>query len=149
MSTHSQIESDLVSALKSHDELKASVLRMIKNALKNKEIEKRKELTKEEVGAVLNKEIKQRKDSIEQFKKGRRDDLAQKEEKEIQIIFQYLPKQLNETELNQYIQEAISTTGAESPADFGKVMGVLMPQLKGKADGQKVANLVKSKLSAK
>ncbi|OGD67808.1 aspartyl-tRNA amidotransferase [Candidatus Berkelbacteria bacterium RIFCSPHIGHO2_12_FULL_36_9] len=146
MNLKEKIDSDLVDAIKNKDELKSSVLRMVKASIKNKEIALGKEL--DDLGGmeIIAKEIKQRKDSIEQFKVGNRSDLAEKEEKEITIISGYLPKQLSEEEVRKIIVEAIFKTNASSTQDMGKVMGMVMPQLKGKADGTLVSKIVKEKL---
>ena len=146
MNLKEKIDSDLVDAIKNKDELKSSVLRMVKASIKNKEIALGKEL--DDLGGmeIIAKEIKQRKDSIEQFKVGNRSDLAEKEEKEITIISGYLPKQLSEEGVRKIIVEAIFKTNASSTQDMGKVMGMVMPQLKGKADGTLVSKIVKEKL---
>ncbi len=141
-----QIDQDFKKALKQKNQEILSVLRMIKSAVKNKEIEKKNELKDEEVVEVLQKEIKQRKESISDFEKGDRGDLAEKEKKEMDILLRYMPKQLSEDEIKKEAQKAIKEVGAENPADFGKVMGSLMPQLKGKADGAEVAKIVKEEL---
>ena len=122
--------------------------RMMKTAIKNKEIEKMKPLDDGEAVAVLNTLVKQRKDSIDQFRKGGREELAQKEESEIKIIEEYLPAAASEDDIRKAIEEAIQETGASSTKDMGKVMKATLGRLAGKsADGSRVSQLVKEKLS--
>lgn len=147
MSLQIQIETDFKDALKNRETLKVSVLRMLKSALKNNEIALKKELTDQEVGEIVTKEVKQRKDSTEQFKIGNRKELAEKEEAEIKVLVKYLPKQLSDQELAKIIDSAISKSKASNPADMGKVMGQIMPQVKGKADGSLVSKIVRDKLN--
>lgn len=152
MNLQEQINKDFIDAMKAKETQKLSVLRMLKSALKNKEIALRqvqgenKKLSDEQVGEAVTKEVKQRKDSISEFEKGGRIDLAKKEKDEIKFLEKYLPKQLSGKEVTKIINEAISKTGASSPSDMGKVMGAIMPKLKGKADGSQVSKLVKEKL---
>ena len=162
MNLKQQIDQDLISALKSKDELKSSVLRMVKSSIKNKEIALRQapskilgtsqggtpnELDDPTIIDVLSKEIKQRKDSIEQYQSGNRPELAEKEKKEIDIILEYLPEQMSEDKITKIIKDAITKSGASNMADMGKVMGIIMPEFKGKADGTLVSKIVKEKLS--
>ncbi len=149
MAIFNQIEEDYLTAFKAHDELKIATLRMLKSAIHNGEIQKKDKLTDPEIYSILNKEIKQRKDSIEQFKKGNRNELAQKEEDEIKILSSYLPDQLSDEEVEKIVNETISSTGAHSMSDFGLVMKEVMPKLKGKAEGEKVSQKVKTKLQGK
>ena len=143
MSIKEKLKADLVTAMKARAELKVSTLRLITSAIKNKEIDERKELDDEGVLAVLNTAAKQRRDSIEQFEKGGRQDLADKEKAELVIIQEYLPQQLSKEEVAAFIKEAIAETGAAGAKDMGKVMKALMPKVKGKADGKLVNELVK------
>ena len=134
--------------MRSKDALRLSVLRMMKSAVKNKEVEKMKALDEAEVIAVLNSLVKQRKDSVEQFQKGGRQELADKEEAEIKIIEEYLPAAATEDEVQRAIHEAMQETGATSIKDMGKVMKATMARLAGKtADGARVSQLVKEKLA--
>jgi len=142
-----KIKEDLKSALKGKDELKASVLRMLIADIKNLSIEKKEDLSEDEVQAAVKSAVKKRKDSIESYKSGGRDELAQKEEDEIKILEEYLPEQMGEDEVAQIVEEVISGMGEVSHADFGKVMGVAMGKLKGQADGNVVSKVVKEKLS--
>jgi uncharacterized protein YqeY len=130
----------LKEALKSRDDLKVSVIRMIKASLKYKEIEKMSSLTDAEILSVLSTLAKQRRESIEQFSAAGRTDLADKETKELEIIRSYLPNQLSLSELDDIIRSAISESGATTLNDLGKVRKVLMPKVKGVADG-KIVNL--------
>ena len=143
MSIKEKLRADLVAAMKARAELKVSTLRLITSAIKNKEIDERKELDDDGVLAVLNTAAKQRRDSIEQYEKGGRQDLADKEKAELVIIQEYLPQQLSKDEVTAFIKEAIAETGAAGAKDMGKVMKALMPKVKGKADGKLVNELVK------
>jgi uncharacterized protein YqeY len=148
MTLQEQIQSDLAEAMKSKDPLRLSVLRMMKTAVKNKEIEKMKPLEAAEVLSVLNTLVKQRKDSVEQFRKGGREELAQKEEAEIRIIEGYLPAAASDDDIRTAIEAAIEETGAASMKDMGRVMKATMTRLSGKtADGSRISQLVKEKLS--
>ena len=148
MTLQEKIQSHITDAMRSKDELRLSCLRMMKSAVKNKEIEKMKPLEEVEVLAVLNTLVKQRKDSVEQFRKGGREELAQKEEAEIKIIEQYLPASASEEEITRAIAEAIQETGASTMKDMGKVMQAVKVRLAGKTvDGGRVSQLVKEKLS--
>ena len=137
----------LKEALKSRDDLKVSVIRMVKASLKNKEIEKMSSLTDDEILSVLSTLAKQRRESIDLFSAAGRTDLADKETKELEIIQSYLPKQLSPEELNNIIRSAISESGASSLNDLGAVMKVLMPRVKGVADGKLVNQRVKELLT--
>jgi len=122
-------------ALKSGDSLKVSVIRLLRSHMKNREIDQRTELSEEDVVVIIAAAVKQRRDSIEQFSKGGREDLAQKETKEMEILQQYLPQPLSREELEILIRGAIQEAGATGPNDMGKVMKVVMPKVKGRADG--------------
>jgi uncharacterized protein YqeY len=148
MTLQEKIQSHLADAMKSKDQLRLSVLRMMKTAVTNKQIEKMKTLDEPEAIAVLNTLVKQRKDSAEQFRSGGREEMAQKEEAEIKIIEEYLPAGASEDEIRQAIEAAIQETAASSMKDMGKVMKATMAHLAGKtADGSRVSQLVKEKLS--
>src|ERR1041385_5476206 len=148
MSLQEKIQSDIAAAMRQKDSLRLNVLRMMKSAVKNKEIEKMKALEEPEVLAVLNTLVKQRKDSIEQFRKGGREELAQKEESEIGIIEEYLPAAASESDIRTAIENAIQETGATSMKDMGKVMAAAKTRLTGKTiDGARVSQLVKERLS--
>ena len=149
MSIQEKIQSQMTDAMRNKDQLRLSVLRMMKTAVKNKEIDKMKPLDENEVVAVLNTLVKQRKDSVEQFRKGAREELAQKEEAEIKIIEEYLPAAASEDDIRKAIDEAVQETGAASMKDMGKVMKAALARLAGKsADGSRVSQMVKEKLSS-
>jgi uncharacterized protein len=148
MSLQDRIQSDIADAMRSKEALKLGVLRMMKTAVKNKEIEKMKPLDEAEVVAVLNSLLKQRRDSVEQFRGGGREELAQKEEAEILILQQYLPAAAADHDIRRAIDEAVQETGASSMKDMGKVMKAALVKLAGKtADGSKVSQMVKEKLA--
>lgn len=145
---YQQIQEDLKAAMKARAEVEVSTLRMLWAAVNEKAFELRKSepLTDEEVAAVIQKEIKQRRDSIEAYRAGSRPELVQKEETELKILSKYLPQQMAADQLEKIVNEAVEKTTAAGPADFGKVMGVVMAQVKGQADGNEVARLVKERL---
>jgi uncharacterized protein YqeY len=145
-----RIQQDLTSAMKSKDELRLSTLRMVKTALKNRQVEKIAALDDAEAVQVLSTLIKQRRDSIEQFTRGGRTDLAEKEQKEIAIIEEYLPARVSEAEVDEAVAAAIAETGAKSPKEMGAVMKNVMARLKGKlVDGKMVNERVRERLSGK
>ncbi len=143
MSLQQRLDEDLKTSIKVSDSLKTSVLRMLKAAIKNKEIEKRKELSDEEIISVISTLVKQRRESIEIFSKGGREDLALKESQELEILQTYLPKQLSPEDLDSIIIEAITESSAEGVKDIGKVMRLIMPRVKGVADGKLVNQRVR------
>jgi len=146
MSLLQKLDDDLKVALKASDSLKVSVLRMAKAALKNRQIDKRGELSEEDIVSVISTLSKQRRESIEQFSKGSREDLAEKERQELTILQSYLPKQLTTEELDTIIIEAIKESSAEGVKDMGKVMRLVMPRVKGAADGKLVNQRVRDLL---
>lgn len=146
MSLSEKLSSDLNSALKTSDKTKVSILRMVKAAVKNREIDKGGRLTDDEVITILNSFVKKGKESIEHFTRGGREELAAKEKQELEVIQSYLPEQLSEDEIAILIRDAISETEAEGPKDFGNVMKAVMAKSKGKADGKLVSGLVKKVL---
>jgi hypothetical protein len=148
MGLKEKIESEMISAAKAKDKLRLSAIRMIKTALHNKEIDMRRQMEDAEIVQVLSSLAKQRADSIEQFKKGGRQDLVDKEETELRIIKEFLPEEMSEQELEAEIESAIRELGATGVKDMGKVMKALMPKITGKADGKVVSEKVKLKLSA-
>lgn len=138
---------DMKEAMKSKNKQKLSVIRMARAAIKNVEIDKRKDLEDNEVIEVLAKEVKQRRDSIKEYEKAGKEDIVVDLNKEIEILSDYLPEQLTEDELEVLVNESIEELGASSMADMGKVMGTIMPRVKGRADGNIVNTLVRQKLS--
>lgn len=143
-----KIREDLQKALKNKETEIVSVLRLLLAAITNKEIElnKRGQLTDEEILAVISKQAKQRHESIEAYQKGARSDLADKEKRELAILNKYLPQKLSPSELKKIIKEIIKETGAASSQDLGKVMGKVMGKTKGRAEGKMVAEMVKKEL---
>jgi uncharacterized protein YqeY len=148
MSLSERITNDLQKALRQSDKRTLSVLRMAKAALINREKEEGKELSEHDVIEVLSTLAKQRRESIEQFSHGGREDLAEKERQELDIVLQYLPEQLSTQELDTVIAEAIHETSADGLKDLGKVMKILMPRIKGVADGKIVNQRVKDLLAS-
>lgn len=148
MSLKEQIQNDLTEAMKAKDETKTSTLRMLKAEIMKYEVSGAdKEATDEVVTSIIQKQVKQRKDSEEQFRNGGREEMADKEAKEAEILQTYLPEQMSEDEIRAIIEEGIASTGASGKGDMGKVMGAIMPKLKGKADGKLVNQIVMEKLS--
>jgi uncharacterized protein YqeY len=145
------LQEQLKQSMLAKDELKTSVLRMLLSAINYYEIQKGVagyEATKEDILGVIQNQAKQRRDSIEQFKNAGRKELADKEQKELELLSAYLPEQMSEEEVKKLVDEAISETKATNIQDMGTVMGVLMPKVKGKADGNLVSSLVKQKLTS-
>ena len=147
MSLRERIQSDLTAAMRSGDSLRRDVLRMAESAIYNTEKAKRQPIAEDEVTAVLSREVKTRRESVEAFRKGGREELATKEEAEIAILQAYLPEQLGDEELQRLVDEAVEATGAASPRDKGKVMGRLAPATRGRADGRRVSELVAATLA--
>ncbi len=148
MAFKEKLNQQTVLAAKAKDKIRLSTLRMIKNGLHNREIDLKRDLSETEFLQLLSGMVKQRRDSIEQFKKGGRTDLVEKELAELQVVEEFLPAQLSEADLDAAISEAIAEAGATSSRDMGKVMKVLMPKLTGRADGKAVGEKVKVRLSA-
>lgn len=146
MSLKEQLTSDMKEAMKAHDKDRLAVIRMVRGAIRQQEIDGKKELNDDDVIAVISKEVKMRKDSIDEFSKGGRDDLVAKTQAEIEVLMPYLPQQLSEAEVKALVEEAVASTKAATPKDMGKVMGVLMPKVKGRADGKMVNTIVRSML---
>ena len=142
-----QLSEDIKAAMRAKEGDKLSTLRLISAAIKQKEVDERIELTDAQVIAVIEKMIKQRKDSITQFKAGGRADLVAKEEAELAILSAYLPAQMSQAEVAAAVDAAVAACGAAGPQDMGKVMGILKPQLAGKADMGAVSQLIKAKLT--
>jgi len=157
-----KIKEDLKKAMQEKDGLKLSVLRMVSSAVFNKEKDNRaklskageeeskldemSELTEEEVIMVVSSEVKKRKDSIEQYEKGGRSDLAENEKKELEILMDYMPEQINEDEIRKIVKEKIEELGISGSQETGKLMGAIMPQVKGKTDGNIVGKIVQEEL---
>jgi uncharacterized protein len=143
MSLKSQIQEDLTNSMKAQDALKTSALRMLKAEIMKFEVSgAKKEATDEAVITIIQKQVKQRKDSEEQFRAGDRQEMADKEAAEEKILSAYLPEQMSEEEVREIVKATIQEVGASSKADMGKVMGAVMPKVKGKADGKIINKLV-------
>lgn len=151
MGLRERLDADLKAAMKEKDELKLSVVRMLKSAVKYREVEGEKAITLDEAGIlqVVATEIKRRRDSVEQYRAGKREDLARKEEAEIAILQGYLPAQLSEAELRAKVDEVVARVGATGPKDMGAVMKALLPEVQGRAEGKAVSDLVKQRLAGK
>ena len=143
-----RIESDMKDAMRAKDKERLGTIRLILAAIKQREVDERITLTDTDILAVLDKMVKQRRDSISQFQQAGRQELADKEAAEIAVIQQYLPTALSESEVETLIAEAIASSGATSPQDIGKIMALLKPRLQGRADMGLVSRKVKEKLSA-
>ncbi len=146
MSLRNDIAKDVTAALKAGDKPRLSTLRLLLSAVKYKEVDLRRELTDEETHQVVSTLIRQRQDSVEQFTKGNRIDLAEKEGAEIEVLKGYMPPQLSEDELRAIVKKAALETGASGAKDMGKLMKAVMPHVKGKADGKAVSDMVREVL---
>ena len=147
MTFKKKMDQEMILSAKAKDKIRLSALRMLKSGLHNREIDLKRELNEAEFLQLLSAMVKQRRDSIEQFEKGGRTDLVEKEEMELKVIQEFMPAPMSETELDAMIAEAIRETGAASVRDMGKVMATLMSKVTGKADGKKVGEKVKARLS--
>ena len=147
MSLKTQLSDDMKAAMKAGDKERLAVIRLVNAAIKQKEVDERIELDDAQVIAVLDKMVKQRRDSVSQFDAAGRDDLAGIERNEIAVIEHYLPARMSEAEIENVIDAAMHETGATGPGDMGKLMGVLKPRLAGKADMGDVSAIVKRRLS--
>jgi len=144
-----RIQTDIKAAMRSGEALRRDTLRMAESAIYNAEKRDSRTYSDDEVASVLAREVKTRRESVEAFRKGGREDLASKEEAEIGILAGFLPEQLSEAEIGQLVGEAIAATGAAAPRDMGKVMGWLAPKTKGRADGRVVSQAVTKALAAR
>jgi uncharacterized protein YqeY len=147
MSLKARVTEDMKTAMRAKDAQRLSAIRLLLAAIKQREVDERKDMSDADVMSVIEKMIKQRRDSIEQFQKGGRQDLVDVEQFELAVLQAYMPKALSEGEVVDAVAAAIQSTGAKGTADMGKVMAVLKPQLAGRADMGKVSALVKAKLS--
>ena len=150
MSLKEQLTEDMKTAMKAKAEGKQrlAVIRMVRSAIRQAEIDGKTELDDAGVVTIISKEVKSRRDSIEEFKKGGREDLVAQNEAEIAVLMPYLPQQLSEDEVRALVKTAVKQTGASSQKDMGKVMGALMPKVKGRADGKLVNTIVRAMLNA-
>lgn len=142
----SKIQEDLKEAQLARDEIKVSTLRMLLSEIHNLEIQKG-ELQEEDITSVISREVKKRKEASEAFRNGGREEQAQKEEEELKVLQSYLPEQLSDDQLQKIVEEAITEVGASQLSDMGKVIGIVMSKVAGRADGSKVSSLVKDKLN--
>ena len=147
MGLQERLFEDMKSAMKSGDKVTLETLRMLRSQIKNTSISKGEDLSESDVIGVLSKEAKRRKESIDLYTEGNRQDLVQQETKELEIITSYLPELMSEAELLEIVDRTIKETGAESLKDMGKVMGAVMPRIKGRADGKAVQEIVRGRLS--
>lgn len=142
-----QLKEDVKKAIKSRDQLKLDTLRMVVSAIKNKEIEKKGSLDDASVSSIISTQVKQRREAAELYRKGQRNDLAEKEEQEIVFLKEYLPEEISEDELDTVINAVIEEEKASSAAHMGKVMKVVMSRVAGRTDGKIVSSLVRAKLT--
>ena len=147
MSLKDRINDDVKAAMRAGDARRRDALRLLLSALKQREVDERKELADADVVAIVEKLIKQRRESIVQFEKGGRQDLAQNEQFELGVLQAYMPQAMTDAEIEAAVAEAITTAGAKAPSDMGKVMGALKGKLAGRADMSKVSALVKARLA--
>jgi len=147
VSLHDRIQADIATAMRGGDALRRDTLRMAVSAAYNVEKKQGRPLTDDEYIAVLSREVKTRRESVEAFRAGRREDLVAKEEAEIAVLAEYLPAALSDVEIEGLVNEAVAATGASSARDMGKVMGWLSPRTRGRADGKHVSELVAQALA--
>lgn len=147
MSFNDKIAEDLKNAMKEKDQVRTSCLRMLKTSLKNKQIEKGRELKDEEVQAIISSLVRKNKEAIKEFRDGDREDLALKEEEEIRIFLEYLPQQLSQEEIEKTLREIISELSATDPKDLGKVMKVAMARMAGQVQGKEVNEIARKLLN--
>ncbi len=148
MSLLKRLQDEMKSAMKSGDKERLATIRMLISEIKKVQIDTQKELSDEEIIKILQKYAKQRKDSIEQYRKAGREDLAEKEERELKIVQEFLPQPLTEEEIEKLVDEAIQETGASSMKDMGKVIKLVIEKAQGRAEGSVVSKIVKAKLSS-
>jgi uncharacterized protein YqeY len=149
MGLKERLDQDLKSAMREKAQLRLDTIRMLKSAIKYREIELMKPLDDTGIQGVIGSEVKRRRDAVEQYRTGNRPELAEKEEAEIAILQGYLPQQLTEDELRAKVDEAVKKVGAQGPKDMGAVMKALLPEVQGRAEGKAVSDLVKARLSGK
>lgn len=146
MSLKDKLMQDLKSAMKDKDKIKKSVITLIRSDIKQYEVDSRNEIDDKGIIEIIAKQLKQRKDALEEFQKGNRQDLVDESKREIEVLLTYLPKQLTEEEIREIVRDTIDELGVQGPKEMGKVMGALMPKLKGKADGKLISKIVKELL---
>ena len=148
MSLRARLEEDQKQAMRNRDSTRLAVIRYLRSEIHNAEIARQTSLDEEEITAVLSRQAQQRRDSIEAFTSGNRQDLVDKEKAELTIILEYLPEQMSREEITELVQRAVEEVGATGAGDVGKVMGVLMPQVRGKAEGREVSSIVSETLNS-
>ena len=146
MSLKEKLNNDFKEAMRNRDQLRKNVITLIRSEIKQIEVDKRIELEEQDIIEIISRQLKQRKDALEEFNKGNREDLAKQAEEEAQILLSYLPEQLSEEEITKIIKETIAETGANSIKEMGKVMAAIMPKVKGIADGKLVNQIVREQL---
>lgn len=146
MTLKQKLQEDLKTSMKNKDTLRKSVITLIRSSIKQVEVDKRIELNDDDVIDIISKQLKQRNDSLEQFLDAGREDLVEETRLEIEVLKEYLPQQLSEEELNEIVKQTISEVGATSMKDMGKIMSVIKPKTKGRADGKLINKLVKENL---
>ena len=147
MSIKDKLMADLKDAMKSHNKLRKDVITLIRSAIKQREVDERIELTDEDILTIISKQLKEKKSSIEDFKNGNREDLVKQTEDEMKILLEYLPKQLSQEDLKEIVKDAIDKENISSMKDIGKLMKAVMPQVKGKADGNAVNKIARELLN--
>ena len=147
MTLKDKLMDDLKQSMKNKEQIRKSVVILIRSAIKQKEVDERVEVSEEDVLAIISKQMKQRKDALEEFKKAQREDLILQTEQEIDILTQYLPKQLTDDELESIIRDIINQIGATTMKDMGKIMGIATPKVQGKADGKRINEIAKKFLN--
>ena len=147
MSIKDKLMADLKDAMKSHNKLRKDVITLIRSAIKQREVDERIELTDEDILTIISKQLQEKKSSIEDFKKGNREDLVKQTEDEMKILLEYLPKQLSQEDLKEIVKDAIDKENISSMKDIGKLMKAVMPQVKGKADGNAVNKIARELLN--
>lgn len=146
MTLKQKLQEDLKTSMKNKDTLRKSVITLIRSSIKQVEVDKRVELNDDDIIDIISKQLKQRNDSLEQFLDAGREDLVEETRSEIEVLKEYLPQQLSEEELNEIVKQTISEVGATSMKDMGKIMSVIKPKTKGRADGKLINKLVKENL---
>ena len=147
MALEQKIAEDLVAAIKAKDTTRITCIRMLKTSLKNLQVEKRRELEDEEIKAIISSAVRKSKEAAEEFRKGDREDLALKEEQEIKVLYEYLPKQLTREEIEKTVREVIDEISAKDSKDLGRVMKAAMARMAGQAQGKEVNEIVRTLLT--
>lgn len=148
MSLRKQLETDMKEAMRARDNERRDAIRYVLSAVKNAEIDKRAELSPDEEVKLIRSQVKQRQDSIDQFRSGGREDLAEKEESQVRILEGYLPQQMSDEELDEFVKQGVAESGAEGPNDMGKVMGLLSGRSQGRVDGRRLSTAVRNALAS-